>query len=127
MCVALFKERGVTLLSKPEFQMRIFDATTVKEPGATGSLWRIHYSISLPSLNCDFFKLTETRGPGTGESFKQFHINRGDYILADRGYSIAKGIAYAVEQGAYVTVRVQLSHFKHPKAQHLIYLTTLTT
>lgn len=106
MCVALFKERGVKLLSTTGFQMRTFDATTVKEPGATGSLWRIHYSVSLPSLNCDFFKLTETKGVGTGESFKQFPVNSGDYILADRGYSTPSGIAYVVEKGAYVTVRV---------------------
>ena len=48
MCVALFNERGIKLLSTTGFQMRTFDATTVKEPGATGSLWRIHYSVSLP-------------------------------------------------------------------------------
>jgi hypothetical protein len=106
MCVALFKERGVKLLSNTGFQMRTFDATTVKEPGATGSLWRIHYSVSLPSLSCDFFKLTETKGVGTGESFKQFPINSGDYILADRGYSTPSGIAYVVEKGAHVTVRL---------------------
>ena len=50
------------------FQVRAFDATTVKEPGKTGSLWRIHYSVCLPSLACDFFKVTETEGAGTGES-----------------------------------------------------------
>jgi hypothetical protein len=106
MCIALFEERGVKLLSTPGFQIRTFDATTVKEPGATGSLWRIHYSVSLPSLNCDFFKLTETQGPGTGETFKQFPINNGDHILADRGYSTPGGIAYVAGKGAYVTVRV---------------------
>jgi hypothetical protein len=106
MCVALFQERGIKLLSTPGFQMRTFDATTVKEPGATGSLWRIHYSMSLPSLNCDFFKLTDSQGLGTGESFKQFPINLGDHIIADRGYCTASGIAYVVEKGAHVTVRV---------------------
>ena len=92
MCVALFKERGVKLTSSNAFQIRAFDATTVKEPGKTGSLWRIHYSVSLPSLSCDFFKLTATKGGGTGESFSQFAIQKGDYILADRGYSTANGI-----------------------------------
>lgn len=106
MCIALFKERGVKLLSTKGFQIRTFDATIVKEPGVTGSLWRIHYSVSLPSLNCDFFKLTETKGVGTGESFKQFPIQNGDYILADRGYSTFSGIAYVVAEGAHVTVRL---------------------
>ncbi len=106
MCVALFQERGVALASSEDFQVRAFDATTVKEPGKTGSLWRIHYSVSLPSLNCDFFKLTETEGNGTGESFSQFPIQKGDYILADRGYSTANGLQYATANGAFVTVRV---------------------
>lgn len=106
MCIALFEERGVKLSSNAGFQIRAFDATTVKEPGVTGSLWRIHYSVSLPSLNCDFFKLTETEGAGTGESFKQFPIQNNDYILADRGYSTASGVAYVVAKGAHVTVRV---------------------
>ena len=106
MCVALFRERGVALASNDGFQVRAFDATTVSEPGKTGSLWRIHYSVSLPSLNCDFFKLTETEGVGTGESFSQFTIKEGDYILADRGYSTANGIHYATVNKAFVTVRV---------------------
>ncbi len=44
--------------------MRLVDATTVREPGRTGSLWRIHYSVRVPSLLCDH--LTETEGRGAG-------------------------------------------------------------
>ena len=106
LCVALFQERGVAVSSTDGFQVRAFDATTVKEPGKTGSLWRIHYSVCLPSLACDFFKLTETAGRGTGESLTQFPVGPGDHILADRGYSTAKGIRSVVSKGAYVTVRV---------------------
>lgn len=109
MCVALFQERGVALVSENGIQVRAIDATVVKEPGKTGSFWRIHYSVSLPSLNCDFFKLTATEGTGTGESFSQFAIRAGDYILADRGYSTAAGIAHATSRDAFVTVRVNTS------------------
>ena len=79
MCIALFQEQGVALSADSPFQVRAFDATTVKEPGKTGSLWRIHYSIRLPSLCCDFFKLTETQGKGSGESFKHFPIRHVEY------------------------------------------------
>lgn len=106
MCVALFQERDLDLSNIADMQVRAFDATTVKEPGKTGSLWRIHYSVSLPSLCCDFFKLTETEGEGTGESFKQFPVNENDYILGDRGYSVANGIEYIHDRNAYVIVRV---------------------
>lgn len=108
MCVALFQERGVAVSSSESFQVRAFDATTVKEPGKTGSLWQIHYSVSLPSLSCDYFKLTETEGVGTGESFSQFAIQDGDYVLADRGYSTANGIHHATERQSFITVRVNL-------------------
>lgn len=106
LCVSLFEEQGIALSKGDGFQVRLFDATTVKEPGKTGSLWRIHYSVTLPTLNCDFFKLTETKGKGTGESFFQFSIKKGDYIIADRGYSTAPGVHHIVSKKAYVMVRV---------------------
>lgn len=106
LCVALFDEQGIELHSKSNFTVRLFDATNVKEPGKTGSLWRIHYSVQLPSLICDFFKLTATKGKGAGESFFQYSIKKGDYIIADRGYSTASGIHHVVSKKAYVMVRV---------------------
>ena len=106
LCVELFREQGLAATEGNGFEVRAFDATVVKEPGRSDSLWRIHYSVRLPSLMCDFFKLTRTKGAGMGESFTQFPIIPGDCILADRGYSMAKGIHYAVEAGGQVTVRV---------------------
>ena len=84
LCRALFEERGGALSGSPEggFEVRLVDATTVKEPGKTGSLWRLHYSVRLPSLVCDHFRLTETEGPGTGESFRRFPVERGDHLTA---------------------------------------------
>ena len=58
-------------------------------------MWRLHYSVRLPSLGCDFFKLTGTEGSGAG-----------DYVLADRGYSNAAGIRHVATAGGHVTVRV---------------------
>ncbi len=106
LCVALFEEQGMAVCSESNFQVRLFDATNVKEPGSTGSLWRVHYSVQLPSLACDFFKLTPTKGKGSGESFFQYSIKKGDYIIADRGYSTASGIHHVVSKKAYVMVRV---------------------
>jgi len=106
LCVALFEEHGIACNPKSDFKVRLFDATNVKEPGKTGSLWRIHYSVQLPSLTCDFFKLTATNGKGTGESFFQYSIKKGDYIIADRGYSTASGVSHVASKNAYVIVRV---------------------
>ena len=106
LCLELFRERGVALSAAGGLQVRALDATTVKEPGKTGSLWRVHYSVRLPSLACDFFRLTPTQGVGTGESLVQFPVAEGDHLLADRAYSTARGLRHVVQAGGQVTVRV---------------------
>jgi len=107
LCQALFAEQG--LWRNPSDQslgMRRVDATTVKEPGKTGSLWRIHYAVCVPSRRCDPCVLTATEGTGTGESFTQFPIAAGDDRMGDRGYATATGIAHGADCGGPVRVRV---------------------
>ena len=87
-------------------EVRAFDATTVREPGRTGSLWRVHYSLCLSSLRCDFFAVTPARGAGNGEHFTRFPVRAGEYILADRGYATASGLRHVSAAGGWVTVRV---------------------
>jgi len=82
------------------------DASTVREPGKTGSLWRLHDPIRVPSLPRDHFRLTETEGEGPGESFTRFPVAAGDHPVGDRGHPTAKGIARVVDAGGYVPVRV---------------------
>ena len=93
-------------LSCKGYHMRLVDSTLVKEPGKTGSQWRIHYSISLPSLKCDCFKLTPTKGKGTAETLKQYSIKAGDCILGDRGFSHVVGFAHVLDQKGHLIVRV---------------------
>jgi hypothetical protein len=107
LCLCLLREIGIVANKNSNtIRIRLVDGTNVKEPGKTGSLWRIHYSFTLPDLHCDYFKLTATEGKGTGESFKQFPVQAGDCIIGDRGYSTAQGIAYLAREGAYSLVRV---------------------
>ena len=53
-----------------QVRMRLVDGTIVKEPGKTGSQWRFHYSLQIPKLICDSFKLLPANGEGVGESFE---------------------------------------------------------
>lgn len=105
LCLSLFAERGTALEHADIRPMRLFDATHISEPGRTGSTWRVHYSVQVPSLRCDYFKLTPTRGEGTAETFQRFPIEPGDFILADRGYSLASGIGHVDSKEAFLTVR----------------------
>jgi hypothetical protein len=106
LAVGLWQQRGLAKLSTGERIVRLIDATTVKEPGKTGSLWRIHYSLQVPSLRCDFFKVTATEGVGTGEGLWQIPVQKGEYLLADRGYSNNVGMVPVTRVGAYLTVRL---------------------
>lgn len=120
LCSSMFQERGLSLDAPGDFEVRLFDATNVKEPGKTGSLWRIHYSVRIPSLRCDFFKVTAVNGEGTGESLKQFPVMAGDHVIADRGYGTANGIEYVSRCQGHVMVRMSphnlevLDSFGHP-------------
>lgn len=67
---------------------------------------RFHYSVRLPSLVCDCFKLTAPEGAGTGESFQRFPIRARDYLVAGQGYSAVAGLRHVAGAGAFATVRV---------------------
>ena len=91
--------------------IRIVDGTIVREPGKTGSQWRILYSISLPSLVCDFFEVTATIGEGSGESLNRLPVSPHELILADAGYCSIAGIEYVCKHGADLLVRVNPQSF----------------
>jgi hypothetical protein len=86
--------------------VRCLDGTLVKEPGSHGDLWRIHYSLQIPSLICDQVAITSTRGPGVAESLTRFAAKPGDLVLADRGFCKPPAIVALHSQGGDVIVRV---------------------
>ena len=110
LCRQLWNDNGVNLEPVLKGQpVRLVDATVVKEPGKTGGQWRIHYSMRLPSLECDHFDLTPVQGENTGERFGRFAFHSGELVLADAGYCNPPGIAAVVGQGADVCVRLNRS------------------
>lgn len=129
MCRCLLVDRGLEL--QQSRALRLVDATTVKEPGKTGSLWRMHYSVDLPSLQCDHFKVTPSRGRGHGEQLQQFPLRPGDHVVADRVYATAGGIEYASERRALVLLRMSphnlvVGDSAHERVPWQEYLSSLT-
>lgn len=112
LCVQLALENGVRMPTEAaQRTVRIVDGTIIKEPGKTGSQWRILYSLRLPELRCDFFDLTATLGAGTGESFARLPVERKDLILGDAGYCSAASIQSVVVRGGDVVVRINPQNF----------------
>jgi Transposase DDE domain len=93
-----------TLLART-YRVRVVDGSTVSEPGATGSTWRLHYSTQLPSLSCDEVSLTTKK---VGESLSRFQVAPGDILIADRGYSHRSGVRHVQRHGGVVIVRMNL-------------------
>ena len=81
-------EPSSDIVEKCGMNVRIVDGTSISEPGSTGTDWRVHYSIQLPTLNCDYFLVTM---PQEGESFKHYPVQGGDLLIGDRGYSHRQG------------------------------------
>jgi len=90
-----------------EYRIRLIDGSTVSEPGATGSTWRIHYSFQLSTLQCDEVHVT---GTSVGESFKRFEVSPGDLLIGDRGFGNRTNVRYATDQGGFVLVRINATN-----------------
>jgi hypothetical protein len=89
-------------------RLRIVDATHVRVSGSSGTDWRVHYVLQLPTLLCDFAEVTDASG---GESYKRVPVRAGDIILGDRGYCHREGVAHVVEHGGDVVVRLNANSF----------------
>ncbi len=110
MCLGLLRESGWSLGADPrQWNVRAVDGTLVREPGRTGTQWRIHYSLRLPDLECDAFEITAARGAGTGEKLERLAVAPGDLILADRGFCRPAGVAAVARQDGALIVRLHSS------------------
>ena len=85
-------------------RLRAVDATSVSEPGSTGTDWKVHYAVNLADLECDFFQITGIKEGG--ETFRRFPIRKGDIMMGDRVYAAPPGISHTVHAGGDVIVRL---------------------
>lgn len=90
-----------------ELRPRALDSTTVQGPASKGTEWRVHYSLDLITLHCDWIELTNAQG---AELLERTPMRRGDVMLADRNYLRPLGVRAAAAVGAYVLVRLRWAH-----------------
>lgn len=80
--------------------MRVIDATTIKEQGRTGSLWRPHASVWSLSLACDYFDMTATspcHARIDSRDCPRIHACRADGLAPDRHGAIAIGLERRIQ------------------------------
>lgn len=90
---------------------RIFDSTTLQGPGSRGTGWRLHYSLDLQALSCDWHELTDAKG---GELLERAPIEAGDVVLADRNYLRPAGIRAIRQAQGHALIRMR---WRHPALQ----------
>lgn len=84
-------------------QIRLVDATTISQPGSTGTDWRIHLGFDLHSLSIHSIELTDSSG---GETLTRFSLAPGEVLVGDRGYAHRKGLHSVHQAGGHFIVRL---------------------
>jgi len=91
-------------LSPKGMRIRAVDSTVVNQPASKGIDWRLHYTINLDSMACDWHELTDGKG---GESLERVPVEPGDVFLGDRNFGGLKGIQHVVSREGDVLVRMR--------------------
>lgn len=65
----------------------------------------MHYSLQLPSLECDYCELTPARGAGTGERLDRYPLEADEIVLADRASIHPRALQWAAARKVGLVVR----------------------
>jgi len=102
---------ATVLLDRPRAagsrRVRAVDSTTIQGPASKGTDWRLHYTIELTTLGCDWHELTDSKG---AELLERTAVKKGDILLADRNYLRPIGVRAVVQSGGDLVVRLRWTH-----------------
>lgn len=88
-------------------RLRAIDSTTIQQPASKGTDWRLHYTVDLATLGCDWHELTDAKG---AELLERAPVNKGDVLLADRNFLRPLGVHAVVMAGGDLVVRLRWTH-----------------
>ncbi len=89
-------------------QVRLIDATRLRQPGGTGDDWRVHCADNFTLGRMDEVVVTDQH---TAERLAHFTLRPGDIAVVDNGYGYRASVASAVHQGAEVVLRITPATF----------------
>lgn len=106
---ALCEQQRGDICARTPLRLRAVDSTSISGPASTGTDWRVHYSIDLGTLDCDWHEVTDGHG---GEALARTPMSAGDVMLADRNYLSPAALAAAHTAGAAMIVRLRWRHLE---------------
>jgi hypothetical protein len=83
-------------------RLRALDGTSICEPGADRTTWRLHVGYDLAAGQIDQLELTDGRG---AETLRRLTYQAGDIVLGDRYYARPRDLRPVIDAGADFIVR----------------------
>jgi hypothetical protein len=93
-------------LSLPRFggtRVRVFDASSISQPGERKARWRMHLGFDLSFGRMEDVKLTSYK---VGETLTHWQFSAGEIILADRIYGVARSLGVILGALAHFVIRI---------------------
>src|SRR5258707_4675215 len=84
------------------YRLRALDGTSICQPGADRTTWRLHVGYDLATGQVDQLELTDVHG---AENLQRLTYRPGDIVLADRYYARPRDLRPVMEAGADFIVR----------------------
>jgi hypothetical protein len=84
------------------YRLRALDGTSICQPGADRTTWRLHVGYDLATGQVDQLELTDLHG---AENLQRLTYRRGDIVLADRYYARPRDLRPVIDAGADFIVR----------------------
>jgi hypothetical protein len=92
----------VEVVDSGKLRFIVIDGSTVQEPGATATTYRLHIAIDLVNLSIHQVEVTTDK---EGENLDHYHLEAGDVVLVDRGYNQPKTLVPFIDRGGDVVLR----------------------
>jgi hypothetical protein len=84
------------------YRLRALDGTSICQPGADRTTWRLHVGYDLATGQVDQLELTDLHG---AENLRRLTYQPGDIVLADRYYARPRDLRPVIDAGAHFIVR----------------------
>jgi len=84
------------------YRLRALDGTSICQPGADRTTWRLHVGYDLATAQVDQLELTDVHG---AENLQRLTYRPGDIVLGDRYYARPRDLRPVIDAGADFIVR----------------------